>query len=116
MEWAMDDIIHLQDGKLNLLKDYLYVGVQQKCLFHTQSAIQVIHSYIWVDSGDQLDLAAKIADHGPVSVAIDASNWSFQLYSNGIYDEPSCSTTSLNHVVSYVGYGNISGEVDYCIV
>ena len=31
-----------------------------------------------------------IAEHGPISVAIDASHKSFTFYSHGVYYEPAC--------------------------
>ena len=52
---------------------------------------------------------------GPVSVTIDASLPSFQFYASGVYDEPSCSSTQLDHAVLVVGYGTVSGK-DYWLV
>ncbi|KAK2843699.1 hypothetical protein Q7C36_011914 [Tachysurus vachellii] len=52
---------------------------------------------------------------GPISVGIDASNKSFKLYASGIYDEPYCSSSKLNHGVLVVGYGTDDGK-DYWLV
>jgi len=51
----------------------------------------------------------------PVSVAIDASHSSFQLYKSGVYYEARCSPTQLDHGVLAVGYGT-QGSSDYYIV
>jgi hypothetical protein len=47
--------------------------------------------------------------------AIDASHQSFQLYRSGVYNEPDCNSTDLDHVVQIVGYGS-EEETEYWIV
>jgi C1A family cysteine protease len=53
-----------------------------------------------------------IYNHGPISVAIDASHLSFAFYSNGVYFEPECGNApqDLDHQVLAVGYGVLDGS------
>ena len=52
---------------------------------------------------------------GPVSVSIDTAHMSFMLYSSGVYSEPKCSRSRLNHAALVVGYGTEDGK-DYWLV
>ncbi len=53
-----------------------------------------------------------MAQHGPISVGIDASHRSFSFYSNGVYYDPECSNKpdGLDHSVLAVGYGEMEGK------
>ncbi|XP_028391803.1 cathepsin L1-like [Dendronephthya gigantea] len=65
--------------------------------------------------GSEFALQQTVALVGPVSVTIDASHPSFQMYVSGVYDEPLCSSTRLDHSVLVVGYGTLDGQ-DYWLV
>ena len=44
------------------------------------------------------------------SMAIDASGYQFQFYSEGIYSSKQCDSTHLNHAMLVVGYGSYYGD------
>jgi cathepsin L len=94
---------------------YTATGPNQ-CQFNANNVGATLSSFTDVTSGDEnaLQRAVNLA---PVSVAIDASQQSFQLYNGGVYNEPACSSTQLDHGVLAVGYGvdNASGSA-YWIV
>lgn len=94
---------------------YPYEAQDGKCRFSRTKVGATISSYKDIPSGDEDSLTAAVASVGPISVAIDASQNSFQLYDSGVYDEPACSSTQLDHGVLAVGYGTSSGS-DYYIV
>jgi len=85
-----------------------------KCEFKAADIGATITGYKDVQSGSESDLQSAV-DGRPVSVAIDASHNSFQLYKSGVYYESACSPTSLDHGVLAVGYGS-SGSSDYWLV
>jgi cathepsin L len=85
-----------------------------KCEFKAADVGATISSYHDVQSGSESDLQSSV-DKTPVSVAIDASHDSFQMYSSGVYYEPACSSSQLDHGVLAVGYGT-SGSSDYWLV
>jgi len=84
------------------------------CRFKAADVGATIASYHDVVSGDEADLETAV-NKNPTSVAIDASHTSFQLYSSGVYYEPECSATQLDHGVLAIGYGT-DGNTPYWLV
>ncbi len=87
-----------------------------KCRFKAANVGATDTGFVDVKSGSESDLVNAIATIGPISVAIDASQDSFQFYSSGIYYEPDCSSTELDHGVTAVGYGTQGTGKDFYIV
>jgi len=112
MTQAMDYII--QNGGIDTEKSYPYTAEDGTCHYNSANSGATLKSYVNVNQGDENDLQAKV-NVGPTSVAIDASQSSFQFYSTGVYYEPNCSSTQLDHGVLAVGWGTSSGS-DYWIV
>ncbi|EAY06906.1 Clan CA, family C1, cathepsin L-like cysteine peptidase [Trichomonas vaginalis G3] len=110
---AIDYVVKHQAGKFMLTADYPYTARDGTCKFHASKSVGLTKGYDEVkDTEAEL---AKAASKGVVSVCIDASHYSFQLYTSGIYDEPSCSAWNLDHAVGLVGYGT-EGSKNYWIV
>jgi len=84
-----------------------------RCQFNAANVGATISRYTDVAKGSEAALESA-ANQRPVSVAIDAGHSSFQMYKSGVYYEPACSQTSLDHGVLVVGYGNEGS--DYWIV
>jgi len=94
---------------------YPYTAEDGTCHFKKGNVGATVTGYVDIPSGDEDALKKAVATVGPVSVAIDASHESFQTYQDGIYDEPDCSSTELDHGVLAVGYGTEDGA-DYWLV
>ncbi|XP_062520526.1 procathepsin L-like [Corticium candelabrum] len=90
-----------------------------KCHFKLADVGATCSGFTDIPKDDENALQEAVATIGPISVAIDASHRSFQLYRNGIYYEPKCSEKRLDHGVLAVGYGSEGGdggEGDYWLV
>ena len=94
---------------------YPYEARDGRCRFNQANVGATISSYKDIAQGNEKALTAAIAKVGPISVAIDAGHPSFQLYDSGVYDEPACSQTQLDHGVLAVGYGEFNGKAFYIV-
>ena len=59
-----------------------------KCLFKKQDIGATCCGYKTIKKGSEEALQEAVAEVGPISVGIDASHESFQLYKKGLYYEP----------------------------
>ncbi|XP_050527027.1 procathepsin L-like [Daktulosphaira vitifoliae] len=84
--------------------DYTYKAKETLCHFRKFKAILQISSWSILPPFDEHALKATVALVGPVSVSVNASPKTFQLYSSGIYDDPMCSSTYVNHAMLLIGY------------
>lgn len=92
-----------------------YVSPDHKCLSKAfKPAIKIDGGKFLTLGGDETQLAYAVAMQ-PVVTEIDASHESFQLYASGVYYEPDCSSTELDHVVLVVGYGATQDGTEFWI-
>jgi len=94
---------------------YRYEARDGTCRFKAADVGATDTGFTDIKSKDESALQQAVATVGPISVAIDASHSSFQLYKSGVYNERRCSQTQLDHGVLAVGYGT-EGSKDYWLV
>jgi len=115
----MDDAFKyvIKNNGIDSETSYPYQTQQGSCHYTLANRAAQISSYKDIPSKNESALQVASANIGPVSVAIDASHESFQLYKSGVYHQTLCSQTRLDHGVLVVGYGtdSTSGN-DYWIV
>ncbi|XP_036443812.1 cathepsin L1-like [Colossoma macropomum] len=103
-------------GGLQAEYTYPYEAEVGWCRFNPQYVMATCRSYILLPKGDEKSLQYAVATIGPISVGIGTCRPSFRFYESGVYDEPNCSSTELNHAVLVVGYGTDSSKQDYWLV
>ncbi|XP_075210581.1 C1 family peptidase 26-29-p [Lycorma delicatula] len=106
-EWIM------KHGGLPSESDYgPYLGQDGYCHIKNLTMAAKITGFVNVTTNNEIALKTSLVKHGPISIAIDASQKSLSFYSNGIYYEPLChsSEEQLDHAVLLVGYGKLNGE------
>eukprot|EP00057_Strongylocentrotus_purpuratus_P002480 XP_003724610.1 PREDICTED: cathepsin L1 [Strongylocentrotus purpuratus] len=112
--WA-DEYIK-SNGGIDTEVGYPYEGVDDSCHYRTSDVGATITGFAEVEADSEKALEKALAQVGPISVCIDATQPSFQLYESGVYDEPDCSSTALDHCVTAVGYDSTADGDKYYIV
>ena len=72
------------NGGIDTESAYPYEAVDDTCHFKKRDVGATDVGFVDIKQGDEEDLKAAVATVGPVSVAIDASQPSFQFYSEGM--------------------------------
>jgi len=115
MDYAFQYVIaQASSGGLCTETAYPYTAQDGNCQASSCKGAGTITTYTDVQTGNETALQVAVYQAGPVSVAIEADQQSFQFYSGGIYSDPGCGT-QLDHGVVAAGY-SVSGSQNYWII
>jgi len=102
-------------------EDYPYtsgnMGVTGNCKYSPNSmdTLTTLRGYETLPRNSVEAVMNHVANVGPLSVAVDASSWSF--YGGGVFDGCDYNRNiEINHAVQLVGYGTDPSEGDYWLV
>jgi C1A family cysteine protease len=98
---------YIEKNPLEQESDYPYKAVDGKCSYVSTKGVGQVKSYTDVPTNSPTQLKAAIAK-APVSVAIEADQTAFQMYTSGVITK-GCGQ-SLDHGVLAVGYGTLNGQ------
>ncbi|KAB5571421.1 hypothetical protein PHYPO_G00224790 [Pangasianodon hypophthalmus] len=95
-------------GGLETETDYSYTGHKQVCEFSSGKVVAYINSSVELPK-DENDIAAWLAENGPVSAALNA--FAMQFYRKGVSHPLKilCNPWMIDHAVLLVGYGERNG-------
>jgi cathepsin L len=122
------------NGGIDTEDSYPYEDDDKQCRFKAANVGANVTGFTDIKSKDESALQQAVATIGPISVVVDSSHTSFQLYKQGgmyflfcheffnhfklihlVYHEIFCSQIHLDLAVLAVGYGTDSGT-DYWLV
>ncbi|XP_059494530.1 procathepsin L-like isoform X2 [Stegostoma tigrinum] len=112
---VLNALDYVKQNGINSERSYPYAEKPGECRFNRNNNVTSCACVKCIQPNSEHQLAAAVAEVGPISVAVDAKHRSFQLYKAGVYYEPNCKNTTVNHAMLVVGYG-IDQEGKYWIV
>nr|BAN20083.1 cathepsin L [Riptortus pedestris] len=114
--WMTDSFRYILDnGGIDTAASYPYEARNGRCRFNNETIGARVSGYTEIPKDDEDALRDAVQNKGPVSVAIDASLYTFRFYRRGVYQDPLCGLAGLNHAVLAVGYGHHK-KADYWLV
>jgi C1A family cysteine protease len=109
----VDAFKYVADQGIELESVYPYTAEDGTCAYSASSVVFKNTGYTIVTSNNVNALMTAIAQQ-PVSVAVDADQSAWQLYSSGVVKAANCGT-QLDHGVLAVGYGTYQGTDMYIV-
>ncbi|UYV60934.1 CTSL [Cordylochernes scorpioides] len=106
----------IKNNGIDTEESYPYKAENGTCHYNSSTIGATCKSYKAI-AHDEKNLQKALAAEGPISIGIDSSLISSQLYKGGIFNNPKCGNDpdSINHAVLLVGYGTENG-IDYWLV
>nr|CAD7454114.1 unnamed protein product [Timema tahoe] len=107
----------IDNGGIDSEECYPFEGKNKRCRFENKNVVATISSYVNIKEGDEEAMKEAVATIGPLAIAFDASQDSFDFYDGGIYNEQACTNDpyNLDHAMLVVGYGTENGQ-DYWLI
>eukprot|EP00013_Stygamoeba_regulata_P005216 CAMPEP_0177640586 /NCGR_PEP_ID=MMETSP0447-20121125/6621_1 /TAXON_ID=0 /ORGANISM="Stygamoeba regulata, Strain BSH-02190019" /LENGTH=318 /DNA_ID=CAMNT_0019142665 /DNA_START=38 /DNA_END=994 /DNA_ORIENTATION=+ len=102
----------IKAGGSMLEKDYPYTAAGGSCKFDASKVVAKISNWTAVSTNED-QIAAYLAQHGPLSIGINAGP--MQMYMGGVANPWFCNPKNLDHGVLIVGYG-VDGSKPYWII
>jgi len=109
--WMDDAFAYVRDNGICTEEEYQYNASDNNC--SKCETVVSIKSYCDIQPENEEELL-KYVSIQPVSIAIEADSYDFQMYKSGIFNYSLCGE-ELDHGVAIVGYGSKNG-LDYWIV
>ncbi|MEJ1284912.1 hypothetical protein NN561_015902 [Cricetulus griseus] len=94
---------------------YPYEARNGPCRYDPKNSAANVTDFVKIPISEDA-LMKAVATVGPISVGVDSHHHSFRFYKGGMYYEPHCSSSNLDHAVLVVGYGEESDGNKYWMV
>ncbi len=97
-------------GFIDTAQSYPYTGKCDNVCHFTKSGVgATLDAYAYNNIVSEV-LLQQLLQNGPVTAEVNANSQAFQLYAGGIFEDPDCTATVVNHSLLVVGYGSENGK------